>query len=400
MSWLDRYRQASYAGAPFLIDSHEFSGGRVGVVHSFPQKDLPFVEDTGRQPRRFSVRGFLLGDDYDLARDKLVSQCEKRSPGFPNRVGRTLSHPYLGVLEVFCTGYSVRESVGEGRMARVTMAFVETSETVFPVKNRSKTADTDEAAADVNDGAETAAVEGITTTGPESVREATSRVTSEIALVLSRLDVFSGATEDVAAFADQVTQLAAQAIALATSPATLVANIRSALESIFNIAGAPRAVLAAYEALFGFSTAKASGISKNAKDAAANATALENVLLEFAVSGASRAAVRVPWESLAEALAARERLLAQFDILADCSDDGVCLTLPELLSAVVQGVPNPRENLPRLETIQLTEWEPALVTGWRLYGDANRGEEIATRNGIPKAGFLPALSPLEVLVDA
>ncbi len=400
MSWRDRYRAASYAGAPFLIDSHEFSGGRVGVVHSYPQRDLPFVEDTGRMPRRFTIRGFILGENYDQDRDRLVAQCEKRSPGFPNTVGRTLSHPYLGALQVFCTGYSIRERIGDGRMCTVTMSFVETSETVFPVKNRTGTADTDEAAVEVNDGAETAAAEEITTTGPESVRLATSRVTSEIAAALARLDVFSGAADDVAAYSDQITQLAANAVELSTSPATLAAEIRAALEAIFDIAGAPRAILFAYESLFGFSTSKASGISKNAKDAAANATALENLLLELATSGASRAAVRVPYESLTDALETRERLLAQFDTLADCSNDTVCLALPELLAAVVNGVPNPDEDLPRLETIELTEWEPALLTGWRLYADANRGEEIATRNGIPKAGFLPALSPLEVLVDA
>ena len=87
-------------------------------------------------------------------------------------------------------------------------------------------------------------------------------------------------------------------------------------------------------------------------------------------------------------------------MLADCSDDAVCLALPDLLQALVDGVPNPDEDLPRIETIELTEWEPALLTGWRLYRDPDRGEEIATRNAQPKAGFLPALTPLEVLVDA
>lgn len=398
MSWRDRYRQASYAGAPFLIDSHEFSGGRVGAVHSYPQREKPFVEDTGRMPRSFSIRGFILGEDYDLARDKLVKACEARSPSYPVRVGRTLSHPYLGVLEVFCTGFSVRERVSDGRMCTVNMSFVETSETVFPVRSRSNTSATDDAAEGLNDASSNAGEEDITVDGPESVRQATSRATSELGTFLANLDVFRGTTNDVAVFADQVLQLVNNAVALAVAPATLVATIRSAIEAIFTIGGTPRTVFEAYRALFGFSTFKATGTSLNARLAAANSTAVENLALQFATSGAARAAVRVDWTFLGEALEGRQVVLDQIDVLANCSNDEVCLALPELLAATAEGVPNPNEDLPRLETLTLIEWEPSLVTGWRLYADAGSGDEIATRNVVPRAGFLPALTPLEVLV--
>lgn len=402
MTWRDRYLSgASYAGVPFLIESHEFTTGRTAAVHVYPQRDTPTVEDTGRAVRRFRVRGFLLGDDYDLDRDRLIAACETRSPGYPFRVGRALIHPYLGTLTVFCESLRVSERITIGRTCTLDFDFVETSETVLPVREASNDAATDEAAAELSDAAAENAEGSITTSGvPEEVRNSTAAATADLGKALSRLDVFSGPTVEVAVAADEIRSLINDAKALAVAPATLVATIRSAIESIFTTASGLRGALDAYRSLWLFTADQAVGGSRNAHLARQNALAVQNLARELALAGAARAAVRIAWTYLGEAVAAREELLAQVDRLLLESGDRVLGIVPGILQALAEGIPSPDESLPRIREIVLTDWEPALLTAWRLYGDRTRAEEISTRNRLPRAGFVPAAVPLEVLTDA
>jgi prophage DNA circulation protein len=123
MSWIDRYREASFRNVKFFVSSHEKSGGRRGVVHEFPNQDDPTVEDMGRRARKFNIDAYVLGDDYDLLRNELLEAIEQRGAG-------TLVHPYLGTMQVVCLGYNLRETSGETRVARFDLQFVQTAEKV------------------------------------------------------------------------------------------------------------------------------------------------------------------------------------------------------------------------------------------------------------------------------
>src|SRR5688572_26751846 len=93
--WLQNFRQASFRGVGFLIDSVDSQFGRHVVTHEYPQRDIPFSEDLGRKARRFSMTAYLVGGDYMLARDVLIAACELPGSGL-------LVHPYQGELQVVC----------------------------------------------------------------------------------------------------------------------------------------------------------------------------------------------------------------------------------------------------------------------------------------------------------
>src|SRR5690349_9842319 len=125
MAWQDKLRKASFRGVPFQVDTSEGTFGRRGVVHEYPLRDTPFVEDLGRRARSLSVEGFVLGSDYMAARDALLAALERRGPG-------TLVHPYLGELVVSVQEVKLRESTAEGGLARFGITFLESGAERFP----------------------------------------------------------------------------------------------------------------------------------------------------------------------------------------------------------------------------------------------------------------------------
>ena len=125
MSWRDRLLPASFRGEPFGVEAHDAASGRRVVPHEYPGRDRPWTEDLGARARAWSVRGFVVGPDYDRARDALVRACNAPGPG-------TLVHPYLGTIEVLCEECVQSERSDTAGVARFQLRFVDAGENVEP----------------------------------------------------------------------------------------------------------------------------------------------------------------------------------------------------------------------------------------------------------------------------
>jgi len=126
VSWKDRLHDASLRGVAFKVDEEEATLGRRVQVHEYPLRDKPFAEDLGRATRRFSVQAYIIGDDYDLQRNRLIEAIEK--PG-----SCTLIHPFYGEMIVTVDdAVRITHSASEGRMCRVIFSFIEAGELSFP----------------------------------------------------------------------------------------------------------------------------------------------------------------------------------------------------------------------------------------------------------------------------
>ena len=71
--WRDNLRTASFRGVEFFVRGHSATGGRHGVTHEFAGRDLPYREDLGRMARGWTIRAYVLGDDYFEKRDALLA---------------------------------------------------------------------------------------------------------------------------------------------------------------------------------------------------------------------------------------------------------------------------------------------------------------------------------------
>lgn len=116
--WKTRLQPASIGGVPFFTLDAGYSFGRRLEVNEYPDRDLPHTRDLGRRADRFDTVAFVEGDDYDLARDRLIQVL--RSGGVLELV--TERH---GTHRVRIQSGSVREVGKVGHFAKIVFQAVE-----------------------------------------------------------------------------------------------------------------------------------------------------------------------------------------------------------------------------------------------------------------------------------
>jgi len=135
LTWADASnklrKKASFRGATFFVRGTGYSVGRRNVVHQYPDRDEPFVEDMGLDAEDFRIEGYVIQNldnnyDYFTERDALIKALKEFGPG-------TLIHPFYGTLIVSLIGKaSIDESFHGGGMARFRMSFVRAEKTKAP----------------------------------------------------------------------------------------------------------------------------------------------------------------------------------------------------------------------------------------------------------------------------
>lgn len=133
MSWRDHLLPAQFKDVPFHVLNTSTVFGRRSIVHEFPMKDIPFVEDLGGLSERFTISAFVIqkpsnGLDYFTERNNLMSVLREAGPG-------TLHHPFLGIMTVSVVDdVELTENFTEGGIARFRITFTATSElAIYPL---------------------------------------------------------------------------------------------------------------------------------------------------------------------------------------------------------------------------------------------------------------------------
>jgi len=93
--WRKRLRRATFRGAFFWVESDGIDGGRRIVVHEFPLSELPYNEDMGQQARRFELEAYVVGGQADKQAKKLIEACTAPGPA-------TLVMPLFGSIRARC----------------------------------------------------------------------------------------------------------------------------------------------------------------------------------------------------------------------------------------------------------------------------------------------------------
>ncbi|MCG3177416.1 MAG: hypothetical protein MOGMAGMI_02390 [Candidatus Omnitrophica bacterium] len=408
MTWRDQLQPASFRGVPFFVRSADTEEGRRGVLHEYPLRDDPFVEDMGRKAGEFTLEAIIVGEDYFPARDALRDALKQPGAG-------ELVHPTLGRMQVALVA-SVRfvESLtDEGGMARFTLRFTETAENTQPAADTNTAAVTDETA----DVAEQAAAEEFADVfdvadQPEFVGLNAKELLGEALQTINAVRV--GITPDLSVVGEFVNDLSAVGSSLAsliTTPATLATRIFGLYAGLRGAIQRPLDALAAMGRLFGYGSKKSPvpTTTPARRVQAANRTAIETLVRRAAVIEAARASARINFSAPATASAPRityQQAIAMREQLADALEDeaatasvAVFNALMDLRAAVVRDITARGADLPRLVTISMPATLPALVVAYRTFGDTAREAEIVARNPIlvRHPGFVPGGVALEVL---
>lgn len=419
MAWIDTLRQASYRGVAFFVESHDAKFGRRQVTHEFAGRDEPYTEDLGRRAREFSVDAYLVGDDYPQLRDQLIRAGETSGEG-------ELVHPYLGNMQVVCTGMTVRENRDEGRMCRVQLTFVEAGQAVFPSNLADAVRSVSGAANLVSSAAGGGFMARFLTKGfPSFVVDSAAARVAGLSDFLTKLPVNPlSEAQAVATFFDRAAALAKNALHLVTSPSTLVSEVVGLVGSIRDVFGdradsVLRSLRMDNDIRYSGPTNTPSRRQQQANQDALAALVRRAALAEeakVAVIRAEESAVAVGAQSVdgavatgtglfvtrEDAIAVRDELTTAIDVE---SEDPTTTTdefqaLSKMRAELVRGVPSPELRLPQVATVTPTATLPSLVVSYQIYATAGRAVEIAERNGSRHPGFLTGGEPLQVISDA
>lgn len=394
MGWRDRLRPASFRGIPFFVEGAEGQHGRIVQEHEYPGQAKPAFEDLGRRARQFAIEGYVLGDDYQTQRDRLVAAVEDvEGPG-------DLVHPYRGTLRVLARGLSTSERAREGRMARLLFTFVEAGELDAPTTVADPVADLVEATGSLFTASGEDYVDAWNPVDePAILVEAGAASASTFWDYLQELRL-SGPIAKVGAWRDELFALTSSTESRLLIPGQFAGDVTDLLASLYDAVGSRSSAI---EAFLGFGSIKlphSFGSSHSSRLADANGAAVGRLFRETAAGLAARASAETTWSSATDALAARDRALAAITDAQENAGDQAFRELSNVARALAEALPLEPGTLPRIESYTLHGTSSALVIAYRLFDDVRRDAEIIARNRISNPLAIAGGQTLEVLSRA
>lgn len=377
MTWKEKLQEASFRNVPFGVDTAELTGGRRTATHEFPGKDINFIEDIGRVTREFSIEAFLVGDNYQDARDLLLEAVEKKGEG-------ELIHPYYGRLNVIVSGQvRVQESSRDGGYAKITITFSETEAPKYPAV--------------------------VADTKASLLAQVSAAINSALAIFKKAFSIFQKAQGIVDGVSATI-NIAILAIQEAKSYGRRALDFQNAIQNLKNntlalalevnpLANIMMILLTGGEGLAEvLENLKLKDFGKDELITEPNKAALTSFVQQLAVIGAARAVAGVEFTNLDDAVKLRSQLSAALDELMASADEELYPDIWNLRCSVIADIDARAMNLPRVVEITLLAVQPVLCLAYDLYEDVDRAAEIVSKNiNIIHPGMVPAGVPIEVL---
>jgi prophage DNA circulation protein len=250
MSWEDSIVEAVYtspSGAEFIFNYEGVSKEieKKTTAFNFPDVDGTFVQDLGKKGRRYPMRLFFWGENYNQIAERFDNAIEEKGKG-------TLQHPLYGTFNVVPFGTIKRRDdlVNEANQAVYEITFYETIDIVFPVSELSAENSmnsgfgdfSDSAANNYNDGLsidsanETTGFIDSAKAGLRKIKRAMAQVAATTASIERQFnDLANLAEETINTLVGGPLLIATQLIALTRLPSQTAASIQSKLEAYGNL---------------------------------------------------------------------------------------------------------------------------------------------------------------------
>ncbi|PIR25604.1 MAG: hypothetical protein COV43_04460 [Deltaproteobacteria bacterium CG11_big_fil_rev_8_21_14_0_20_42_23] len=409
MVWTDQLRPASFRGIQFLIDSHDFSGGRRTTTHQFPERDEPYTEDMGREAREYSIQCHILGDNYFQTRDALIRACEKRGEGI-------LVHPYLGNLNVVCTGFSLKEDTREGRIATFNISFVEAGKFQFPstiLNNSQNIIDKAEAVLDLSKRVFSDSYNLVLAPG-YMVSSASSTIVSSLDLIRGSFKAIHSPLDFASTVQQNLTNIERNVDSLVTQNGSLSDSLSTEIQNVADTTDRKKSALDFYLSLdsFGDDFAEIPTLTPNRVREAQNREALRSLIRQTAVAMAAKSFIREAkqvsegnvnllrdgFKSLNEAEEARQNIVAILEReMNSVVDDDYFVALSDLKALLRAVMPNPGTSLASIAEFTTDITTPSLILVYDIYESRDLEQDIIDRNKVRNPAFIPGRSSLEVL---
>ena len=405
MNWRNRLQTGSFRGVEFLTESAQGNGGRNVAVHEFPLQEQHYSEDLGKSAGSQRLTVYLVGTDYDLARDQLIKALDRQGPG-------KLKHPYRGSQLVQIQDYEWTISSRHGGFCQFTIRYVTAGKRQAPATNSTASDLSGECTAALEMWRQTFESSFSVDSQPEFVTESATNFLEDAFTTLNSINgAIAAELNQIEDIANDIDALSAEIMDLVLQPLTLISNVGAVVTSVI---GGFNSISNAFNAYNNLLTAF--GITRPVSRTAANGTATETraqmadnqeaISRSFSAVATIALVVRIAdsdaseFDSLEQARDIRDALLDQLDEQLDADD----LTseqydaISNLATALQRHITALEPGLLSAQSITLETSLPALVVAHMQYGDASRVDELTDRNNIENPNFVPAGEALEVLV--
>lgn len=389
-SWLDNYRQASFRNVKFFVRAHDFTGGRRKTKFQYPGSDRVDFQDHGIKSKDFSIRVYLLGENYYQERNLLIDALDKKGPG-------KLVHPYIGTLTVEVQEYSVSENSDEGRMVRISISLSEVStdiRTAETINTQTKVYNAREAALLAIDNAFRAAYSVVRK--PFTVID---NVQKTIDIGFTAIRDAKTIFQTVAEYQDQIKRLLVSIPTLFREVIELAASTQEALdfgttlEGIYKAtADNARLMFDDFIDLFGFTPGKIIQVEDDPSVVFAQLVDYSTVVVAGSLLSV------IDFTNYNDAVEIREILFKEIDriLLTYNVDDDVYVKLYSFRTEVFNDIESRIGDLSRTSIVVLPDSTPAIILSYELYGTIDNEQSIIDRNNIENPGFVDANIPIEV----
>lgn len=409
--WLATLWSASYKGVPFFVDKDDESGGRRIVIHEFPNRDDPFLEDLGEAPRLYEVTAYVASDTADRQADVLVAAFASIDAG-------TLVLPAHGPIEVRCTSFGRDRSKDRHGYIGFKAKFVRAAAAAAPAAS---VASLQNAVVSLIDGLASIvggvfAIVADVVAVVDFVFDAIVSVIDTVAAVVDAIVSVATVVADVAELADFIVAAGETAYDVFAdvrdAASDLVADIPDYLsrtngatpeyaERVFEMVRDLGAAMPPRDAVTAFAEAIArfpdqpvpADITPNEQAAIRNANEASRVFRIAALSAYTEAAIRVAYPSRQEGVTARADLVelyeAEIEALAGARHAPIYVELIKARNAAVDMLSRTITDLAPVITVSAPVSMPSLFWSWRLYQDPTRAGEIVSRNNVIHPSFCP-----------
>lgn len=376
MSWQDELQQASFRDETFYIERHEAQGGRRVASHEYPARDKPYTEDLGRKQRRYTLQAFVIGGNYIQSRNALMRALEQRGPGI-------LVHPYLGRLSVNIDSYNLSESTEKGGLATFTIQCVESNDKPAP-------------SAAVN-------TQAVLQNACKKLDEANIEAFEKRFKVKNQLQAVIKKVEDkLAAIASELDEKQRELIALVAAPKDLAQRL---INRVANLAASLKSTAQTLERLVKKPVRWPLVQTEAAQSSQSNDYALDTLMTIATISYLAASAAETEWQASSDAKAFHTQLFSVIDEVISAPspnrqpiEDELYIALMNVQAALLEDIETRSLQLPNVSRIELPSTLPSLVVCFNQYGELSQENTLILRNKIAKPGFMPAHTPLEVLL--
>lgn len=391
--WLKTLWRASYKGTPFFVERDEEDGGRRIVIHQFPMRDDPYLEDLGEDKRGFFVTAYVASDGADTEAGALVAICATRGPG-------VLVLPTHGPILVRCLNFRRQRTKDKHGFIAFELEFVREG-AASALASVAMLANLVFVAADTAALSIAASfVAGILTTiQPDFVIAAASDGVQNAVSTFEAIRTSTPVAPDVSATQrNEIQSIFDATPALIEDPAnvgTLPTRILATARAIGDGLPASSAVTA-FEAVLSDVSLQVtvSGVypTLSRRAAALNDAAAKRLLLLASVTAYCEAVTRLTLSDRQSGITLRANVSEYIEAILTmipAAEIDLFHAVAKLRDTTIEYLSRAILDLAPVVTVEANLSMPSLFWAWRLYKDPNRSSELVARNLVAHPSFMP-----------